>query len=497
LLDGEEDRNADGVLDDNETDPQEQDTDGDGTLDASEALQIACARSRQPPYIEIEDLNGDWLLALPGAFDEMDTYSLLGPIPRAGWFQQSTGSVFGFIVIKEPQAGVGFGIEQAETEATYLRNLGDVDNRRSQPVDSWDLFTSATVELDLTLEVAMTASQLRDEIAAGMARRAPGELGPATGATGSSATQWVVRYSATMRTEGRVVLVGAIAPLDEVVASEDVYQQLRDVTDSTVLAQYGDGVTQECERVPVAVSGFQVDVLWLVDHSLSMADDRDQVATLSTQFFDTLASTELDFRLAVATTGMHTDDSWILVSPGFSTSRDDFVAQMLDPPGGDLEYGLSTGLKIVRLARGSATSGGTHARPDAKFIVVFLSDEQDQGLDLWIEQNIPGCDPAADATLTDCTPLQDQLEEYQTWGVTAFAITGDSPSGCGAPDSACLAMPKSRAWPHPSGLCNGGSFGSRWSTDLGRPSTPSSARHMARPAAIFSIHPPSPTPCAW
>jgi hypothetical protein len=469
LEDGEEDRNGDGIVDETETDPNLQDTDGDGILDAQENIQVACAPSRQPQVILFEDGTGDWLLALPELVDDSGTYGLIGSASnflRTGYFHDTEGDVFGFIVGKEPDRTVQFGVHQAENETTYLQNIATVSNRRVTPAVSWDLFTAAVVELDLTFSEPLAASTVRDEVTAAMARRPISSLGVRVGTTGPVSTRWHLRFSSTFRIPGRVFMVGALAPAETVAASELVRQQIIDVTDTTILSQYGDQLDQECEIIEVVADQFKVDFLFLVDSSLSMRDDREALSLVATQFFDRLQTTLLDFRIAVATTGMHLDDSWILVEPGFSRAREDFAAQILDPPGATLENGLETGLNIARLARGGATSGGTHARADAKLIVVFVSDEQDQGIDFQVRQGVPGCDPAADPFIPDCPLLITRIEEYLAAEIIGFALTGDMPSGCGEAggEGPGHAEEPGRGYIQVA-YATGGSFGSICSTD--------------------------------
>ena len=473
LKDGEEDRNGDGIVDSNETDPNDGDTDGDGTGDASEPIQIACARSRQPRTTVFEDGDGDWGLVLPEYIDETGVYLLSGtslePL-RGGFFQQTSGQVFGFVVTKKLSEGNISGVAQMEDESDFLASIGRVIDRRVTPIVSWDGLLAASAELTLLLELSSEAASVRDEIAAAVARRPVSELGPRTAVAGPSSTEWVVKLSATARADGLVVVVGAIAPRTALSDDENVEPHLDGLTDTTMVSQYGDRTDYACEDVAPDTDEDEVDFLWLVDASLSMRDQRRQVALLSEQFFATMYNTSLDFRVGVASTGMHNDDSWIMVEPGFSSLRDDFVTQMTDPPGGTTEHGLATGLKIARLGRSAATAGGTHIRPDARLIVVFFSDEQDQGVDHLITQGVPGCDPDSDPMLSGCTVLNEQVAAYQELGITAFAIVGDMPDGCEStdPEVGGLADEPGRGYLQVA-YATGGEFGSVCSSDLSEP----------------------------
>ena len=473
LKDGEEDRNGDGIIDTNETDPNNGDTDGDGTGDASEPIQIACAQSRQPVTTVFEDSDGDWSLVLPEYVDETGVYLISGtsrePL-RGGFFQQTSGQIFGFVITKNLSEGNISGVAQIEDESDFLASIGRVSDKRVTPIVSWDGLLGASAELTLVRELSGEAASVRDEIAAAVARRPVSELGPRTAIAGPSSTEWVVKLSATARLDGLVVVIGAIAPTTALSDDERVEPRLDELTDTTMVSHYGDATDYACEDVEPDTDDDEVDFLWLVDASLSMRDQRRQVALLSEQFFETLYNTSLDFRIGVASTGMHNDDSWILVEPGFSTLREDFVAQMTDPPGGTTEHGLATGLKIARLGRGAATAGGTHIRPDAKLIVVFFSDEQDQGVDHLITQGVPGCNPVEDSMLTDCSVLNEQIADYEELGITAFAIVGDMPDGCVSTDTEVggVADEPGRGYLQVA-YATGGEFGSVCSSDLSEP----------------------------
>lgn len=493
LQDGEEDRNGDGHLDDAETDPLMQDTDGDGVIDSSEPLQLACARSRQPEVVLFDETDGNWMLAFPALIDEMDSYTLSSSTAAAGYFHDTDGEIFGFVVVKQPDWGRS-GFEQADIEASYLRNIAQVSERQITPLTTWDDRPGAYAFVEIELSEILSASTVRDEIAAAMVRRSTGELGVRIAATGPTSTRWALTYSATLQSDSRVVLIGALAPATSYDEDAQLRSQLRSMTDTSNLSLSGDSLEHICMPIPVVADEFEADFLWLVDKSLSMQDDREQVAALADTFFNTLALTLLDFRIAVASTGMHNDDSWITVSPGFSAAKADFVEQMLDPPGGQLEYGLATGIKILTLARGTATSSGTHARPNAKLVVIFFSDEQDQAIDFQIAQGVPGCDPGADETLSDCPLLQDYIDQYVELDVTCFAITGDQPSGCGVADSELPGYAEEAGHGYiQTAYGTGGSFHSICSSGMAEIIN-EIIRAAFGAASTYELHPPAITP---
>jgi len=473
LKDGEEDRNGDGVLDANETDPNDVDTDADGIRDANEPVQIACALSRQPETTFLEDADADIALLLPEYLDGSGMFLISGsnaePL-RGGYFERVGGNIYGFFMVKNLSEGNISGLAQIEDETDFLNGVGAVTDRQINPNLTWDGLPAASARLNLTTDREVDTAGIRDEVAAAVARRPASELGARSATPTASGTNWHVRMSATAREDGQVVIIGVVAPITALTDDPLAPLRMAELTDTTIVSHWGDQTEYACEDVIPDTEQSKVDFLWLVDASLSMLDQRRQVAVLSEQFFQTLRNTTLDFRIGVVSTGMHTDDSWILVEPGFSAVREDFVEQMQNPPGGTTEHGLATGLRVIGLARSAATSGGTHIRPDAKVVAIFFSDEQDQGVDLQVRQGVPGCNPDVDPLLADCQVLNQQIEAYQELEVTAFAIVGDTPDGCIAEDreTGGVAEEPGRGYIQLA-YATGGGFGSICSADLSEP----------------------------
>jgi hypothetical protein len=201
LRDGEEDRDGDGVVDPTETDPNRQDTDGDGILDANEAIQVACAASRQPEVTWLEDSGGDFALALPEELDESGLYALRdvgSRTLRGGYFQESAGALFGFVVAKVPDEPVVDGAAQAAEELGFIEDLGAVRSRSITTGETWDGHSAGLARFDLVYDAAVPASRVRDELAAAVARQPTSQLGPQVDA-GPSATDWVVRLVTVAR----------------------------------------------------------------------------------------------------------------------------------------------------------------------------------------------------------------------------------------------------------------------------------------------------------
>ena len=88
------------------------------------------------------------------------------------------------------------------------------------------------------------------------------------------------------------------------------------------------------------------------------------VAAAADSFFTTISGTELDFRMAV-TSADNRQNLWVIEETGFTNDAQAFRDAMLRPPGGPLEFGLQTGLNIIRQASGNVLDPHQLFRRDA------------------------------------------------------------------------------------------------------------------------------------
>jgi hypothetical protein len=219
--------------------------------------------------------------------------------------------------------------------------------------------------------------------------------------------------------------------------------------------------------LPLLVERFDIDFLWVVDDTASMLDDREQVASAAGLFFETLNSSLLDFRIAVVSTQM-LNDEWFIVEPGFSDRLTDFETQIrrpprqTGPPGS--EFGLETTLNVVDLADSHFASANQRWRPDARRVVVYMSDEEDQNVKNAVARGVTGCDASVDPLLTDCPIVNDVIDVLRDREIVAFAIGGDVPGGCSRDGRATA---EASAAYRRVAFETGGTFSSLCSDDLG------------------------------
>lgn len=465
--DGDEDINGDGVLDPGETSPTRVDTDGDGTPDGQESVPVACARANEPGTTTIADRDGDWHLLVPAAFAEAGVYSEASGedrLLRAGWFDAGEASVYGFVVSKRPDPGLRNAVLQAEAELTRLARRHRMRSSSVSGSLTWDGSSGALVAMGWTSVTPLTGSQARDRIAASLLVTTTDTPRGAPPSGGVTAERWETSFHVARRSDDRVVITGVVHP--EGAAVDDVVARLvSDVADGTATAQFGDGTTRWCGPQPIEEQVVPVDFLWVVDASESMLDDRAAVAGATELFFTTLDRSFVDFRLGVVSTNMRNEE-WLRVSPGFSRRAEDFDAQMRRPPRQfgqpAFEFGIATASNVIRLAASHLATADVGWRPSARRVLVFLTDEDDQSVK---DSDDSRCEVAVDPTLAGCPVVSDFVALLESEDVTAFAITGDLPSGCSSTSGPGFAEEAGAAYIR-AALASGGSFASICAEDL-------------------------------
>ena len=469
IADGDEDLNGDGVVDPYETSPLSEDTDGDGTPDAEESVARACDRRTQPPTRELTDQSGDWLLTLPADFSSDGLYAVSNlddAVLRGGWFDADSVPIYGFVISKTPDETVRRGVQQAESEVIrFGRREVRLSERSNAPMRNWDDTSGAVSTIRWTFDTPATSgADARDRLAASLLGLESLTVPGGSSGAGDTADEWVARMHVAYRSRARTVIVGAVMPAS---AEDDptARRLFADVTDGTAAGQFDDSTERFCRSQLLEEVGTPVDFLWVADSSVSMQDDREAVISTANLFFDTLASTLIDFRVAVVSTNMR-NELWFQVDPGFSRDLTDFATQLRNPPKGyplDFEYGIETATNVI--LRGEQTSNAAASwRSRAKRIIVFLTDEDDQTTRLRGEDD-PLCDADVHPGLEECEFVTEFVELLNGRDITAYAITGDMPDGCISATGPGLSTEGGAAYIR-AAYESGGSFGSICADDL-------------------------------
>jgi hypothetical protein len=128
----------------------------------------------------------------------------------------------------------------------------------------------------------------------------------------------------------------------------------------------------------------EVDVLWIIDDSVSMAAEQEQLADDFTAFAASLDAGFIDYHLGVVTTDMDPDNAQAGVlrgQPPVLVSDPDTVALfqkrvIVGTDGSGKEKGLAAAVAAVSEPLASGQNAG-FLRDDATLLLVFVTDEED------------------------------------------------------------------------------------------------------------------------
>ncbi len=132
----------------------------------------------------------------------------------------------------------------------------------------------------------------------------------------------------------------------------------------------------------------EVDILWVVDNSQSMADEQAEVALRFREFITSIEDANLDFHIGIVTTDLDPDnpDRGDLVAPDGGTpyitpDTDNYETLFqyrvqVGIDGSDREKGIGAAYEALTEPRLSGANEGFR-RPDATLSIIYVSDEND------------------------------------------------------------------------------------------------------------------------
>lgn len=155
---------------------------------------------------------------------------------------------------------------------------------------------------------------------------------------------------------------------------------------SGMLGCFDDAVISRLKQNDVFIQepSAEVDILWVVDNSPSMAEEQQRVADGFADFISSLSDTQIDFHIGVVTTDMDmgTADRGVLIgATPFLTPEDDYIAEFQERvkvgvDGSDKEKGLAAALYALTEPIISGPNYG-FMREQATTSIIFVSDEDD------------------------------------------------------------------------------------------------------------------------
>ncbi len=337
VLDGTEDRNHDGTHDAGEMDPRDDDSDDDGVVDGAEDSNQNGIHDADEP---LDPLNGNDVNATissscafpitPGLFPEAESDILLAlspdfagadvrPIVRNGVTIGSSAfdaahQVFAFALRRAPAATPQVQLTAIET------GLGsDLTLPIVQSFQTWDQFDAVRGTYNL-VSIVPPATRLNQvaRVALGLAQGDVSLSLDFAGAPVEAAANVKLGLVVLQRSVNTSIVVGVatnLAQFDTAASGRDF--RLEDINGGTAQGQVGDAVGTQCD-VFDSQADTPVDFLWLLDNSGSMGDELAAVSQAVSDFSAAVGNTDLDARVAVATTEFEYRDT----GPTFANDND-------------------------------------------------------------------------------------------------------------------------------------------------------------------------------
>lgn len=436
LPDGMEDANGNGIFEPElgETDPTLADSDYDGTPDNEESVARICQPEQVTEVSLHESMDGDWTLALLPeiVYTALEMNPAQGEVLAAAAFADTANGLAGFILSRAHEADNA--VDQVAADNNRLIDIpsNGVLNHRGRSYMSPDEFDAMTSHYTVgTAE--RTVGDLRNEVLALLSGRAAAEIGNLPDGPPDTAEEFEVLFETLVR-PNRVLVLFTVMTKARYEDAGNAMARIRatDLTDGSALRESTKSTDNSCDPFR-ATAPAVVDIIWVVDDSGSMDPDQAAVAAAADTFATVMTGAGIDFRVAVTSTDC---DNGGLGSHKFTNDMSGFQDDVQDPPCGSDEFGLRSGFAAIQKAMNTSLPENERFRHEASRIMIFLSDEEDQGYE---DVQHPGdifTPPGACYNFgLDPVCLQNWLDFYNNAfsgaEVTCFAIVGDTPDGCG------------------------------------------------------------------
>jgi hypothetical protein len=343
---------------------------------------------------------GKWKIAI----EKASTY---GEISIAGADALEAGASFDLAT--QDRAVAGFIVSLPAPSADAVKAVGDIIAKLGSlsgakqvtqlssgaPRTSHDKFpTVVSTQLRVEMSSGANPPAVRNAVFPALlgSGKTLGQL-PAAG-FGPTSTAFRLHLQTLIRKDGRALVMGAVA---DAAMADDLSLptgfHLDDLSNGTGLTTEVDTDTVECDPfLPVITP--TADIIWVVDESGSMENNRNEVASNATDFFSRALKSGVDFRMGVTGVGKTQDGrfcSQISTDSHDSGGTDRFLlpgeqaifeACVKNPPGyeGSAEYNVLNARRAVEnhLPR-TPGDDPSKIRPDATLVVIIVTDEADQG----------------------------------------------------------------------------------------------------------------------
>jgi hypothetical protein len=253
--------------------------------------------------------------------------------------------------------------------------------------------------LSLNVSSPATVSVIRNELVATLLGKSPSALSNLPAPFGGSHSELVIRL-ATVRRSDRLLVMGAVAGKNNYAdVNRSTGFVVDDLSGGTALAKGSAKVSAECDGNQIDALP-KADIIWVVDESGSMEDNRQDIVNNANNFFSRALASGLDFRMGVTNVcdpgGSHKSAVGKFCSKVSSNTNDDggvdrfllpgeqtiFSSCIKNPPGyeGGSEYGLVNAMEAVKHHLPRAANSPAQIRTDAKLVIIVVTDEIPQSL---------------------------------------------------------------------------------------------------------------------
>jgi hypothetical protein len=427
-----------------ETDPYHADTDGDGTLDPDEGTVVCFDRSengrgRRPP-IKVKR-TASFSVALPqralwqevtvsnasgepaercdnGQDDDQDgqvdcddrncrTTTACGAVSAVLDLPEEQDSVAGFVTSRRIPFDAALGssrVINALVPARFTASQAYVISSGTATTSHDGMPSRAYTSIAISGIERTSIYDLRNEILRAILEKTSEETSVLPdGATyaesnedepHASGTSFRVRYVIQKRAlvSATVEVIAASVALTSHV--QDGYRRTSimqsDLSNLTNLAGRTAELGSACEGLTTTTRS-KADIIWVVDESGSMEEERENVATHALDFFTQATSFGLDFRMGVVNVHYYNDGR---LCTGQNESADHFLLPSeqqsfeecirypwgSDTQEGGNEYGIEQGYNAL-VRHLPMEPWIDRLRPDAEHALIYLSDEMDQAFE--------------------------------------------------------------------------------------------------------------------
>ena len=387
------------------------------------------------------DKTGDWTLIL----EPLTTYkavTISGAKAKQAAatfdFNQAWQQVAGFVV-SMPYTGTDVttavtGAIAAISGGLYGVSAVDSAGTKGKSHDGYQavIMTAMASKLASTSDVSL----VRNKVVEALLGVSSAALSGLPGVFGAPGTEFIIRFSTVLRSDGRVLVMGAVTDkAGDADLSKKTHIISQDFGGGTGLAVHNSASVKVCEtqaltKPPTA----KVDFIWVVDESGSMATKRANLAANAATFFSLAASNGLDFRMGVtnvcnpngsyktsvgkfcsvaSTTNTHSGGTDRFLA---STEQATFSACINNPPGFEQgsEYGLVNAEAAVKGHLPRAANAVDKIRTDAQLVIIVVTDEVPNSLTSTIGGgNLNTCTlPATNQTNLD-TKLKPTIDYFK------------------------------------------------------------------------------------